>query len=147
MQGHRQRRLLLSLALALAVLAGCGPGEIGTYLEGAPPVSPTAIAALPDDIEEAELIVANGSFGVEDLFLLEGAPTILHVANSDERDYEFRIVEDLVAPYPIAANAVTDIEFTTPNADVYEGLLLSDDGEDVLDTVRVIVRSAGGVEP
>lgn len=147
MQGHRHRHLLLSLTITLAVLSGCGAGEIGIYRDTAPAVSPTAIAALPDDIEEAELVVTNGAFGAEDLFLLEGAPTVLHVTNRDARDYRFWIVEDLVGTFPIAANAVTDIEFTTPNADVYEGQLLAAEGDEPLDTVRVVVRTAGGVEP
>lgn len=120
---------------------------IGTCRDGVPEVSPTTIASLPEDIEEATLVVTEGRFGVDETRLLEGTPTVLHLFNNDARDYRFRIMEDLVAMTSIPADAMTDIEFTTPNAGVYEGQFFSSAADEVFDTVRAVVGSAGGVAP
>lgn len=141
-------RFLLIPLPVLVLIAGCTPNQmIGEYRDTNPPVSPVAINMLPDDIEEVTLTVADGQFGVDDMFLLEGAPTLMHVANDDARAYRFQIEEALVTLTEIPANAVTDVPFTTPNAGEFEGQLLEMDSADVLDTVRVVVRSAGGVLP
>ncbi len=144
-RAHKVRRIVALFVVGF--LVGCGGEEIATERESTIDVSPAAIASLPEDIEEASVTVANGMFGVDVIRLLEGVPTVLHVTNEDDRAYRLQIVEDLVTAAPIASNATTDIEFTTPNAGEFEGQLLPDEGDDVLDTVQVIVRSAGGVQP
>ena len=142
-------RLVVFVPLLLGILAGCADEEeeVATDREGIPTVTPTAVAALPDAVEEATLTIAGGAFGVDELVLHEGEPTVLHVVNADDRAYRFRIVEDLVTATPIAADGTTDVKFTTPLANVYEGQLLAAEGDDVVDTVRVVVQAAGGVEP
>ena len=141
-------RLVVLAPLLLGMLAGCGDEdeEVATDREGIPTVTPTAVAALPDAIEEATLTIAGGAFGVDELVLQEDEPTVLHVVNADDRAYRFRIVEDLVTATPIAADGTTAVKFTTPLANVYEGQLLAAE-DDVVDTIRVVVQAAGGVEP
>ena len=145
------RRLRMSvlapLLLVLLAAGGDGDEEVATEREGVPTAPPTTLAALPDDIGEATVEIASGAFGVEELTLQENEPTLLHVVNNDDRAYRFRIVEDLVTATAIAPRATTDVGFTTPRANVYEGQLLPAAGEEVLDAVRVVVLGPGGVEP
>ena len=141
--------LWLILLPLLVALAACGDSdeELATEREGVPTVPPTTLAALPDDIGEATLAITGGAFGVEELLLQEDEPTLLHVVNNDDRAYRFRVVEDLVTLTPIAPRATTDVGFTTPKANVYEGQLLPAEGEETLDTVRVVVLGPGGLRP
>jgi hypothetical protein len=144
---NRLRRVLMLVALATA-LAGCGDKEeVATDREAIPNASPTALAALPDDIEEATVLVESGTFLVEELVLSRGEPTVLHVVNADDRAYRLTITEDLVRPTLIAASGTTNVGFTTPDADVYEGQLLAAERDNVLDTVRVVVQAVGGIAP
>lgn len=138
----------LLAAVLLAVFAARDDGDAGvaTEREDVPEITPTAVAALPEGVGEASLVVMDGAFGVDELILQEDEPTELHVVNSDAVPYRLRIA-DLVTPSPIAASAVTDIKFTTPTANVYEAQLLATEGQAVLDTLRVVIRSAGGVAP
>lgn len=112
-----------------------------------PAVSPAAISLQPDDIEAGTVAVTDGRFAVDDIVLLEGAPTVLHLVNGDNDDYRFQIVPALVNPTPIPATTTSVVSFTTPNAGEFEGQLLRANSADVVDTVRVIVRSTGGVSP
>lgn len=112
-----------------------------------PAVSPPAISLLPDDIEAVTVAVTGGRFGVEDIRLLEGAPTVLHLENRDEDVYRLQIVPALVNPTSISARTTTVVSFTTPNAGEFEGQLLRANSAEVLDTVRVIVRAPGAVAP
>jgi hypothetical protein len=143
-------RALLRLAVLLVlplVLVGClhqEDREGATEREVVPETTPTALADLPQGIEAAELVVEDGDFAVEELNLLAGEPTDLRVANRDSRAYRLQI-EDLVVATPIAANATSEVEFTTPNPGEFEGQLLAEEEDEVLDTLRVVVRSAGEV--
>ena len=112
-----------------------------------PAVLPTAISSQPNDIEAVTVDVSNGQFAVDDIVLLEGAPTVLHLANRDDQAYRLQIVPALVNPTPIPAATTTIVSFTTPNAGEFAGQLLGADSAEVVDTVRVVVRSPGGAVP
>ncbi len=137
------------MPLVLALLAACvgEDEEVANQRQVALRVTPTAIAALPPGIEEATLHIRDGQFGVDQLLLQEDEPTVLHVVNTDERAYRLRIVEDLVTATPIAPSTTTPLGFTTPDAGRYEGQLLAAEGDEVLDTVAVIVQSPGALQP
>lgn len=137
---------LLSLGV-LVVLAGCGETEVATERVTVPDVSPQAIANLPDANQEADIVVDGGAFSVPELVLLEDEPAVLTVVNLDGEPYRFRIVETLLKATAIPANTAVNVAFTTPNANVYEGQLLSPDDEAVLDTMVVTVQAPGGVQP
>ncbi len=137
--------LLAALILAVVALRG-EDAELATGREDVPETTPTALGALPEGVEEATLTVEGGAFAVDELVLQEGEPTELHVVNGDAVPYRLRI-GDLLTPTPIDANVVTDIKFTTPNANTYEGQLLPAEGDEVLDTLRVVIRAPGGVAP
>lgn len=143
--GRRWAPALLGLLLAVA-LAGCGEEEeVAEPREAVPNVTPTALAALPEGVEEATLEIRDAAFGVDEVILQEAEPTVLHVVNYDDRTYLLRIVEDLVTATPIPAATTTNVAFTTPKAAEYEGQLLDAESEDVLDTVDVVVQAPGGV--
>lgn len=140
-------RLLWPFVLGATLLSGCTQlEEIGLYRTAVPEVSPTAIAELPKDIEAAALTIEDGGFAAEDLYLLEDTPTVLHLTNRDEQGYRL-LLTDLLAETEIPPATTLAIEFTTPNANVYEARLYPLDGEEAIDTVRVVVRAAGAVEP
>jgi hypothetical protein len=123
-----------------------GDGAIAVDRVAIPDASPTALDDLPDDIEEATVSIAGGAFGVDEIVLREDEPTVLRVDNRDDLGY-FLGIGDLVPAAAIPARRVTEIQFTTPNAGVYEGRLVASDEATVLDTVRVIVQSAGATAP
>ncbi len=137
---------LLSLG-ALVLLAGCGETELATERVTVPDASLQSVANLPDANQEADIVVEGGAFSVPELILLEDEPTVLRVVNLDGEPYRFRIVETLVKVTELPANTAVDVAFTTPNANVYEGQLLSPDDEAVLDTMVVTVQAPGGVQP
>lgn len=120
--------------------------SIATDREALPEAAPSSLDDLPDDIEEATLPIAGGAFEVDELLLRADEPTVLHVANGDGRPYLLAI-GDLLPASAIAADGITNVEFTTPNARTLEGALLDVDGEAVLDTVRIVIQAPGGVGP
>ena len=139
------RRSLLPLAVLL-LLAGCGELEVATERVTVPDVAPQAMDDLPDANEEARVAVDGGAFSVDELVLLEDEPTVLRVVNLDPEPYRFRIVETLVTATELPANTATDVAFTTPNANTYEGQLLRPEAEEVVDTMVVTVQAPGGAE-
>lgn len=144
----RFARTSILLCLPVLLLMGCGEEEeVAENPVLIPDTSPTAIADLPEEIEEATIEIASGEFGVDNLVLQEGAPTVLFVVNADDQPYRFQIVEDLLTATAIAAGTTTEINFTTPNAATYEGQLLGADTDEVLDTLDVVVQAPGAVQP
>lgn len=145
-QGHPALLRVALLLILPLVLVGClheEDSEGATEREGVPETTPTALSDLPQGIEAAEIVVEGGDFTVDDLNLLAGEPTELQVINRDSQAYRLQI-ENLVVATPIAANATSDVEFTTPNPGEFEGQLLAEEEDEVLDTLRVVVRSPGG---
>lgn len=134
--------------MVLLLLSGCifGDSETSEELVGSTNVTPSAIGALPEDIGEVTITIADGAFDVENVLLQEGQPTVLHVVNNDDRAYRLKIGESLVAAEPIAASTTTDIQFTTPNADIFDGELLAEETDEVIATIEVVVRAPGGVD-
>lgn len=123
-----------------------GDESIATDREALPEAAPSSLDDLPDDIEEATLPIAGGAFEVDELILRVDEPTVLHVVNGDGRPYLLAI-GDLLPASAIAADGITNVEFTTPNVRTLEGALLDVDGEAVLDTVRIVIQAPGGVGP
>jgi hypothetical protein len=134
--------------LVVLLLTGCAR-EMAVATDPAlpPAVSLAAISSQPNDIAAVTVAVSNGQFAVDDISLLEDAPTVLHQENRDEQPYRLQIVPALVNPTPIPAATTTIVSFTTPNAGEFEGQLRGADSAEVLDTVRVVVPSPGGVAP
>jgi hypothetical protein len=147
----RRTTTTASAVVLLIVLDGCvfgGEGsEVATDQVRIPEVTAAALPLLPEGIEETTIVITHGAFDVESVLLQEGEPTVLHVVNTDDRAYRLRIGEDLVTFTMIAAGTTTDVKFTTPNANSYDGHLLAAEGDEVVDTVRVRVQSPGGLQP
>jgi hypothetical protein len=138
----------LVLPLTLLMLAGCGEeANVAEPRTAVPIASPTTLAELPNTIEAVEVTVSNGTFSVDQLTLQEDEPSILRVTNKDDTAYRIKIKPDLVTATAVPANKTTDIAFTTPKANTYEGDLLAADSDKVLDTVDVVVQSPGAVNP
>ena len=137
-----------ALCLVALLATGCSRDmAVATDPTVPPAVSPAAISSQPDDIEAVAVAVTGGRFAVDDIRLLVGAPTVLHLENDDEDDYRLQIVPALVNPTSIPASMTTVVSFTTPNAGEFEGQLLRANSAEVRDTVRVIVRAPGAVAP
>lgn len=138
-----------TLGLIMFLTTGCSPRDMAVANDPTvpPAVSPVVISSMPNDIEAVTVAVNGGQFAVEDIQLLEGAPTVLHLENGDDDNYRLQIVPAVVNPTPIPGNATTVVSFTTPNAGEFEGQLLKSESSEVLDTVRVIVRAPGAVQP
>jgi hypothetical protein len=129
------------------MLAACrddSADEVADEVEGPPDASPTALGALPDDIEEASITVSDGGIEEDELELVKERPTILRVTNDDDVAYVLRI-NPLVNGETIAPGATTKVEFTTPVEGTYTGELLPVSGGDAVDTVTVEVINAAGV--
>lgn len=129
-------------------LAGEGSDAAPTAALGEtdPAPLPTAAANVPPESDVRAIAIVDGRFGVAELSLQQGEPTVLHVVNGDDRAYRLRI-RDLVTVTPIAPRAATTVEFTTPVVARYEGELLAADTDTVLDTVPVVVLGPGGIRP
>ena len=116
-----------------------------TERDGAAGVSGTDGVATPaiDEsrrIERAGLIIVDSAFAASSLRLLEDVPTVLSIYNHDDQPYYFRI-GDLVSTVELPANQLTVIEFTTPTAEAYAALLLSDEDDAAgLDLLPVVVE-------
>lgn len=140
--------MAVTLGLVTLLLTGCSRDMAVADDPTVPPaVSPPASSSQPNDIEALIVGVSNGQFAVDDIVLLEDAPTVLHLENRDDQAYRLQIEPALVNLTPIPAATTTIVSFTTPNAGEFEGQLLGTDSAEVLDTVRVVVRAPGGVVP
>ncbi len=137
--------MLVPLCLMLLVACGDEDEEVATDRLTAPEVTPGAIDELPQGIESASVEITDAEFGVDELLVQQGEPTVLDLINNDDEDYTFEI-GDLVGDTPIPAGTTVEIEFTTPKAETYDGQLLAADGT-VLSEMRVIVQAPGAVEP
>jgi hypothetical protein len=126
----------------LLLLAGCGEEEmVATERTAVPNASPTTLAEVPGSIEAVTVTVASGKFGVDQLTFQEDQPSVLRVTNNDATAYRIQIKPNLVIATSIPANKTTDIQFTTPKANTYEGDLLAADSE------RCSIRSTSSSNP
>jgi hypothetical protein len=138
--------LLLISLLALVACGGEDEDETVTDPGRVIDVSPQAVDELPEDTEMATLEIADGAFVDDELLLLRGEPTILHVTNRDDQDYQFRI-EGFVIAQAIPAESTTEISFTTPTTEDYTGELLDAEDDSVLDDIRVVIQPVTGADP
>ena len=104
------------------------------------------VAPLPPVFETTGLVVEGGVFAADQLTLVEDVPTVLHLVNTDDQTYHFRI-NDLVATTVLPANELTVIEFTTPSGGVFAGQLLTLDDAAELDVLPVTVVPRAGDAP
>jgi hypothetical protein len=88
-------------------------------------------ADLPATTQVEGIVVKDGAFSVDELELLEGIPVVIHVVNTDDQDYRFRIRE-LVETAPLPANEVIVVEFTVPSGGVHAVQLLAADADEEL---------------
>ena len=88
-------------------------------------------ADLPQTTQVEGIVVKDGAFSVDELELLEGIPVVIHVVNTDDQDYRFRIRE-LVETAPLPANEVIVVEFTVPSGGVHAVQLLAADADEEL---------------
>jgi hypothetical protein len=138
-----------STTVALFLISGltASGGDAGTAVTGE-----DAAEAPPEAVAEAEplvpappardvtgTVIENHRFVTDEIRLLAGIPSAIHVVNSDERAYRFYVV-DLIDPVPIPPLEMTVIELTTPTTGIHEGQLLAAGREDVLDVVPVIIN-------
>lgn len=134
-----------SILLLAGLLVACGEEEVATDREVVPDVTPAASDELPQGIEAVTVEISDGEFVADELLLQQGEPTVLRVINSDDTAYQLEI-GDLVPATAIPARATTDVEFSTPKAATYTGVLQGEDGTPVSE-FTVIVRAPGGVDP
>lgn len=132
----------------VSLFLSSGPPRGG---EGAPAANdaagtlPEAVAAaeplvpLPSALDVTGAVIENQHFATEEIRLLAGIPSVMHIANGDDRAYRFRVV-DLITTTALPAGELTVIELTTPTTGIHEGQLLAADSDDVLDVVPVIIN-------
>jgi hypothetical protein len=138
----------VTLYLASGLADDEARGTAAAGMAGAAPTSGDSapFEAVPAPLETTGLAVLDGAFLGDELVLRQGVPTLLHVANGDDRDYLLRI-GDLLTPTPIPASATTAVQFTTPVVETYEARLLDAETEEVVATLPVRVVPPGGVAP
>ena len=145
----RPVRILIVLAAGMLMLAACGGDDDSKSAENRDNfgnVTPENRADVPPRVEEVTIKIANGTIDTETLTFQQDEPSVLHVENADSQAYKIEITPNLVTPTDIAASTMTDVKFTTPNADHYELRLLPASGTgDPLDTLQVIVQAPGAV--
>lgn len=150
----RQRRngtggtfLSLVAVMILLLVSTCGDdSEVAEERDVVPAVTPSALAALPEGVEVASIVIQDGEFQTSEIILQEDEPSVLSVDNQDDRAYRLQI-GDLVTPTEIRANAVTEVKFTTPIPEEYEAELLAEEEDDVIATIPVVVISPGETNP
>jgi hypothetical protein len=118
-----------------ATLFLTSPHDTGAAAAPATPGPTARETELADDLPETTqvegIVVKVGAFSIDELELLEGIPTVLHIVNTDDQDYRFRIRE-LVEVAPLPANDVIVVEFTVPTGGVHAVQLLAADADEEL---------------
>lgn len=138
-------RILAILALSAGLLAACADDDDDdTDAEDLRPITatPTAVAGLPEDMQETQLAVEGGEFEEDTLRVIVEQPVLLTVDNRDDETYTF-VVDPIITETEIPAAAETPVNFNAPNQGEFEGQLLDADGEEV-DTIIINVEGPGG---
>ena len=138
---------LIVLTMCIVVFGACRGDESKTVDEDVVPVqvSPGNLNEVPEGVEEVSISISGGAIELESVTLQQNEPTILHIDNQDQAAYSIQIVPNLVTPTTVGASSITDVSFTTPNANRYTLELRVADGTGApLDTVDVLVQSPGG---
>ncbi len=140
-------RAIALLLIALVVLTGCGDeSEVAEEREVVPNVTAVALDALPEGVEVVDLLIEDGELQTEEIVLQEDEPTVLRVSNGDDQRYALRI-GDLLTATELPAGEVTTVELTTPLPQEYVGELLTEEDEEVVDAVPVLVIAPGRTGP
>lgn len=149
-RGFVRRAVAGTAILLMLAFSGLACGEDETEIARDPvrpsDASPTALAEVSGSTEVAQVAIVDGTFSVEEVITQQLEPMILKVDNQDATPYRLRI-DDLVAPTEIAANTVTEVEFTTPSTGRFDGDLLAVEGDDTLDDLVVTVIAPGATNP
>lgn len=134
------------ILLSVAMIASCADDdEAAGEGEGLRPITatPTTVVGLPEDIEEAQIIIEDGEFDEDSLSTIAEQPVILTFVNRDAETYTF-VVDTIITETEIPAAAESTIEFNVPTSGNHEGRLLGPDGEEV-DTILFEVTGPGGL--
>jgi hypothetical protein len=137
--------LIILLAATLMVGVRANKEDVATNpITIAPDVPSQDLNQVPQGLEEARLTVGGGRFQENSLFIEQNQPMVLRIVNRDNQAYQLQIMPDLVSPMAIAAATTTQIEFTDPNAGIYEGQLLDPDTGQVVAKLTVDVEKPAG---
>lgn len=139
--------LIAIVLAALLVLSACGDeSEVAEERDAVPSVTPVALDALPEGVEVVDVLIQDGEFQTDEIILQENEPTVLRISNQDDQRYALEI-GDILTPAELEPNEVTTIEMTTPLPEEYVGELLTEDEEEVVDTIPVLVVAPGRTDP
>ncbi len=135
------------LLAALVLLPACGDeSEVAEERDAVPDTTPVALDQLPEGVEVVDVVIQDGEFQTSEIILQEDEPTVLRISNQDDQRYALEI-GDILTPTELAPGEVTDIEMTTPLPEEYVGELLTEDEEEVVDTIPVLVVAPGRTAP
>lgn len=134
----------MAIVLMLGIAAACADDEETDDSDDLRPITATetAVPGLPEDIQQAELVVEDGGLQEDTLRVVAEQPVILTVINRDEETYTL-VVDELITETEIAGASETDVEFNAPNQGEFEGQIVGPDGEEV-DSFFINVEGPGG---
>ncbi len=132
--------VLLLVAVATLVVA-CGDGtKNAEEREGKLPVSPGAINEVPQEIHTISVFIDDGKFQ-SDRYIAQPGPLEMIVTTRQGGPYTL-VIEPLVTPQALPANATTEVGFTASEPGEY-AMRLSRDGATVA-TAILDIRPPGG---
>jgi hypothetical protein len=136
--------IVVALVLLGTSLAACTGDDDDVDTSDLRPITATAtgVVALPEDIQQATIIIEDGSFDVQSIDIVVEQPVSITIANRDAETYTL-VVEDLVQETEIAGAAETEVNFNAPNPGEYEATLFGPDGDEVA-TMFINVEGPGG---
>jgi hypothetical protein len=133
------RATVLALGVLL-VLVGCGKDtEVAERVITDTNASPTALPALPPEIERADLTIQGGEFVEDELKVTKDASTMLIIDNRDSTSYHLRI-EGLVPDTVIPPNTTTRADFVPTIPGETSAYLMAEGSDEPIDTLLVVVQ-------
>jgi hypothetical protein len=141
--------LLLAATGLMLLTVACGNKQNDSAKDQVAPYSgsPTALAARPNNASQTTVQINNGKLSEDGVEFQQNESGALIIDNRDGTAYVLK-VGTLIAGAQIPAKQVTNVEFSSTNADQFEAQLLPADGSgDALDTMRVTIASAGNTQP
>lgn len=114
--GRRLVTILLALAVAGGTVACGGDTKTARESEGIANTTPRAINELPQEIQRLAVVIADGKFDHDRYAMQPGAMRLLVTTRGGP--YTF-MIDPLVTPRELPANATTEIGFTAPEPGDY----------------------------
>jgi hypothetical protein len=130
---------LLTFGVVLTMVGCENEAEVSERVITDTSASPTALAALPLDIERADLTIDGGEFVEDELKLTRDAATMLITENRDETAYHLRIGE-LVPDAVIPPRSTTRVDFLPTIPGELQASLIGEESDEPIDTLVVIVQ-------